>query len=87
MGGVIFVMPITFTMDLSAPRMLPSTSGYSSPKYSYSTTPRCPNSFSSSQACSHSTMPSCMNPGYLWQVLGIRFQEGQICADKIRPNP
>ena len=65
MGGVILVMPITFTMDFRAPRMLPSTSGYSSPRYSYSTTPRCPSSFSSSQACSQSTMPSCMNPSPL----------------------
>mmetsp|Transcript_33482 Transcript_33482/g.84349 ORF Transcript_33482/g.84349 Transcript_33482/m.84349 type:complete len:296 (-) Transcript_33482:1860-2747(-) len=47
-GGVMRLMPITFTMDLSAPRMEPSTSGYSSPRYSYSTTPRCPISCSSS---------------------------------------
>lgn len=54
MGGVIFVIPITFTMLLSAPNMLPRTSGYSSPRYSYSTTPRCPSSFSSSHCCTHS---------------------------------
>ena len=30
---------MTLTMDLSAPRIEPSTSGYSSPRYSYSTTP------------------------------------------------
>lgn len=52
MGGVILVMPMTFTMALSAPKMLPSTSGYSSPRYSYSTTPRCPSSFSSLHVCS-----------------------------------
>ena len=33
------VMPMTLTMDLRAPRMEPSTSGYSSPRYSYRTTP------------------------------------------------
>mmetsp|Transcript_9270 Transcript_9270/g.33791 ORF Transcript_9270/g.33791 Transcript_9270/m.33791 type:complete len:315 (-) Transcript_9270:1726-2670(-) len=47
-GGVIFDMPVTLTMDLSAPRMDPSTSGYSSPRYSYNTTPRWPMSCSSS---------------------------------------
>ena len=45
-GGVILVIPITLTMDLRAPRMDPRTSGYSSPRYSYSTTPKCPISFS-----------------------------------------
>ena len=40
MGGVILVIPMTFTMAFSAPKMEPSTSGYSSPKYSYSTTPK-----------------------------------------------
>ena len=29
MGGVIFVIPMTFTMALRAPRMEPRTSGYS----------------------------------------------------------
>ena len=38
MGGVILVIPITLTMALRAPRIEPSTSGYSSPRYSYSTT-------------------------------------------------
>lgn len=38
-GGVILVMPMTLTILFSAPRIEPSTSGYSSPKYSYSTTP------------------------------------------------
>mmetsp|Transcript_43295 Transcript_43295/g.113772 ORF Transcript_43295/g.113772 Transcript_43295/m.113772 type:complete len:330 (-) Transcript_43295:1444-2433(-) len=47
MGGVIFAMPITLTIALSAPRIEPSTSGYSSPRYSYSTTPRWPMSCSS----------------------------------------
>mmetsp|Transcript_21443 Transcript_21443/g.47644 ORF Transcript_21443/g.47644 Transcript_21443/m.47644 type:complete len:231 (+) Transcript_21443:546-1238(+) len=56
MGGVILVMPITFTMALSAPRMLPSTSGYSSPRYSNSTTPRWPISWSSLHACSTPAM-------------------------------
>ena len=37
-GGVIFVIPITLTIALSAPKIDPSTSGYSSPKYSYNTT-------------------------------------------------
>ena len=49
--GRALVMPMTLTMLLSAPRMEPSTSGYSSPRYSYSTTPRWPSSFSSSHAC------------------------------------
>eukprot|EP00967_Tisochrysis_lutea_P122270 scaffold202191_cov28-Tisochrysis_lutea.AAC.2 len=49
MGGVIFVMPITLTMALRAPRIEPRTSGYSSPKYSYRTTPRWPMSCSSLQ--------------------------------------
>mmetsp|Transcript_11716 Transcript_11716/g.30351 ORF Transcript_11716/g.30351 Transcript_11716/m.30351 type:complete len:219 (-) Transcript_11716:1642-2298(-) len=40
MGGVILDMPTTLTMPLSPPRMDPSTSGYSSPRYSYRTTPR-----------------------------------------------
>jgi len=52
------VMPITLTMLLSAPRMEPSTSGYSSPRYSYSTTPRCPSSFSSSHACARARRAS-----------------------------
>mmetsp|Transcript_4990 Transcript_4990/g.14984 ORF Transcript_4990/g.14984 Transcript_4990/m.14984 type:complete len:206 (+) Transcript_4990:819-1436(+) len=47
-GGVIFAIPITLTMDLRPPRMEPSTSGNSSPRYSYRTTPRCPISSSSS---------------------------------------
>ena len=38
MGGVILVIPMTFTMALRAPRIEPNTSGYSSPRYSYSTT-------------------------------------------------
>lgn len=42
-------VPITFTIAFRAPSMLPSTSGYSSPKYSYKTTPKCPISFSYSQ--------------------------------------
>lgn len=42
-------VPITFTIALSAPSMLPSTSGYSSPRYSYNTTPKCPISFSYNQ--------------------------------------
>mmetsp|Transcript_27526 Transcript_27526/g.70083 ORF Transcript_27526/g.70083 Transcript_27526/m.70083 type:complete len:245 (-) Transcript_27526:2397-3131(-) len=50
MGGVMRVMPITLTMPLSAPRIEPRTSGYSSPRYSYSTTPRWPSSCSSSHA-------------------------------------
>mmetsp|Transcript_15794 Transcript_15794/g.40406 ORF Transcript_15794/g.40406 Transcript_15794/m.40406 type:complete len:262 (-) Transcript_15794:1009-1794(-) len=50
-GGVMRVMPMTFTMALRAPRMEPSTSGYSSPRYSYSTTPRWPMSRSSWHAC------------------------------------
>ena len=50
-GGVMRFIPITLTTLLSAPRMLPSTSGYSSPRYSYRTTPRCPSSFSSSHCC------------------------------------
>lgn len=33
-------------LTLRAPRMLPSTSGYSSPRYSYKTTPKWPMSFS-----------------------------------------
>mmetsp|Transcript_57122 Transcript_57122/g.129416 ORF Transcript_57122/g.129416 Transcript_57122/m.129416 type:complete len:231 (+) Transcript_57122:614-1306(+) len=41
MGGCILDMPMTLTMALRPPMMLPSTSGYSSPRYSYSTTPRC----------------------------------------------
>ena len=41
---------MTLTIDLRAPRMEPRTSGYSSPRYSYSTTPKCPMSFSSWQA-------------------------------------
>jgi len=40
MGGVIFVIPITLTIDLRAPKIEPRTSGYSSPRYSYKTTPR-----------------------------------------------
>jgi len=40
MGGVIFVIPITFTMARNAPKIDPKTSGYSSPKYSYRTTPK-----------------------------------------------
>mmetsp|Transcript_13166 Transcript_13166/g.43975 ORF Transcript_13166/g.43975 Transcript_13166/m.43975 type:complete len:230 (+) Transcript_13166:859-1548(+) len=47
MGGVILDMPMTLTMAFNAPRMLPKTSGYSSPKYSYKTTPKCPMSWSS----------------------------------------
>ena len=46
MGGVIFVIPMTLTMAFNAPKMLPNTSGYSSPKYSYKTTPKCPINFS-----------------------------------------
>lgn len=42
MGGVILVIPITLTMPFRAPRILPSTSGYSSPRYSYNTTPKWP---------------------------------------------
>mmetsp|Transcript_23365 Transcript_23365/g.47805 ORF Transcript_23365/g.47805 Transcript_23365/m.47805 type:complete len:263 (+) Transcript_23365:805-1593(+) len=41
MGGCILDMPMTLTMALSPPMMDPSTSGYSSPRYSYSTTPKC----------------------------------------------
>uniref|UniRef100_A0A0A9H9Z7 Uncharacterized protein n=1 Tax=Arundo donax TaxID=35708 RepID=A0A0A9H9Z7_ARUDO len=37
-AGVILVIPMTFTIAFKAPRIEPSTSGYSSPKYSYSTT-------------------------------------------------
>mmetsp|Transcript_13784 Transcript_13784/g.23680 ORF Transcript_13784/g.23680 Transcript_13784/m.23680 type:complete len:262 (+) Transcript_13784:967-1752(+) len=47
MGGVILLMPMTLTMALRAPRMEPRTSGYSSPRYSYSTMPRWPISASS----------------------------------------
>lgn len=42
-------IPITFTIAFNAPSMLPSTSGYSSPRYSYKTTPKCPISFSYNQ--------------------------------------
>ena len=50
MGGVIFDMPITLTIAFNAPNIDPKTSGYSSPKYSYKTTPRWPISWSSPQA-------------------------------------
>ena len=46
-GGVIFYIPMTFTIALSPPNMLPSTSGYSSPKLSYRLTPSFPNFCSS----------------------------------------
>ena len=46
MGGVILVIPITLTIAFSAPSILPSTSGYSSPRYSYNTTPKWPINFS-----------------------------------------
>mmetsp|Transcript_7516 Transcript_7516/g.17299 ORF Transcript_7516/g.17299 Transcript_7516/m.17299 type:complete len:271 (-) Transcript_7516:1065-1877(-) len=49
-GGGIFDIPMTLTIALSAPSMLPRTSGYSSPRYSYRTTPRWPMSCSSPQA-------------------------------------
>ena len=38
--------PMEVVLTFSPPRMLPRTSGYSSPRYSYSTTPRWPSSFS-----------------------------------------
>jgi hypothetical protein len=31
MAGIIFIIPTTFTIAFSAPRMLPGTSGYSHP--------------------------------------------------------
>mmetsp|Transcript_28362 Transcript_28362/g.66295 ORF Transcript_28362/g.66295 Transcript_28362/m.66295 type:complete len:231 (-) Transcript_28362:1707-2399(-) len=40
MGGVILLIPTTLTMPLRPPRIEPRTSGYSSPRYSYSTTPK-----------------------------------------------
>ena len=49
MGGVIFVIPMTLTIAFSPARILPRTSGYSSPRYSYKTTPRWPRSFSYEQ--------------------------------------
>mmetsp|Transcript_31797 Transcript_31797/g.53131 ORF Transcript_31797/g.53131 Transcript_31797/m.53131 type:complete len:255 (-) Transcript_31797:1482-2246(-) len=49
-GGVIFVIPITFTIARRAPRIEPRTSGYSSPRYSYNTTPKWPISWSSLHA-------------------------------------
>jgi hypothetical protein len=49
-GGVILVIPITLIMARRAPKIEPNTSGYSSPRYSYKTTPRCPMSWSSPQA-------------------------------------
>lgn len=39
MGGCMEATPTTETIDRSAESMLPSTSGYSSPRYSYRTTP------------------------------------------------
>mmetsp|Transcript_7468 Transcript_7468/g.20383 ORF Transcript_7468/g.20383 Transcript_7468/m.20383 type:complete len:263 (-) Transcript_7468:1960-2748(-) len=48
-GGVMFSSePTASTMALSAPRMDPRTSGYSSPRFSNRTIPKCPSSFSSS---------------------------------------
>ena len=55
-GGSISSMPITFTMLFSAPRILPSTSGYSSPKYSYSTLPMFFSAFSSPHCFSDGAM-------------------------------
>ena len=46
----MFDIPITFTMALNAPKIDPKTSQYFSPKYSQSTTPKCPNSCSSPPA-------------------------------------
>mmetsp|Transcript_16757 Transcript_16757/g.57211 ORF Transcript_16757/g.57211 Transcript_16757/m.57211 type:complete len:230 (+) Transcript_16757:878-1567(+) len=46
-GGVMDAMPTTLQIAFSAPRMEPNTSGYSSPRYSYRTTPRWPMSCSS----------------------------------------
>mmetsp|Transcript_86974 Transcript_86974/g.243812 ORF Transcript_86974/g.243812 Transcript_86974/m.243812 type:complete len:245 (+) Transcript_86974:819-1553(+) len=41
-GGVIFVIPMTFTIAFIAPKIDPRTSGYSSPKYSYKKRPKWP---------------------------------------------
>mmetsp|Transcript_12420 Transcript_12420/g.30490 ORF Transcript_12420/g.30490 Transcript_12420/m.30490 type:complete len:255 (+) Transcript_12420:721-1485(+) len=50
-GGVMRCMPITLTIALRPARIEPSTSGYSSPRNSYSTVPRWPISCSSSHSC------------------------------------
>mmetsp|Transcript_8550 Transcript_8550/g.16772 ORF Transcript_8550/g.16772 Transcript_8550/m.16772 type:complete len:262 (-) Transcript_8550:1809-2594(-) len=50
MGGCMFCIPITFTIPFRAPRMDPSTSGYSSPRYSYKKRPKFANSVSSSHS-------------------------------------
>ncbi len=49
MGGVILLIPITFTIAFNAPNILPNTSGYSSPKHSYNNTPNRPSRASSLQ--------------------------------------
>jgi len=46
-GGVILVIPITLTIALRAANRLPNTSGYSSPRHSYSNTPSLPSRASS----------------------------------------
>lgn len=46
-GGVIFAIPTSITIYLRAPKMLPSTSGYSSRKLSFKFSPSLPNLVSS----------------------------------------
>mmetsp|Transcript_505 Transcript_505/g.1403 ORF Transcript_505/g.1403 Transcript_505/m.1403 type:complete len:228 (-) Transcript_505:254-937(-) len=71
-GGVILLMPMFDTIAVSAPRMLASTSGYSSPRYSYRTTPRCPMSPSSPQSlstgaiCAMRSAACCLVRADLW---------------------
>mmetsp|Transcript_21279 Transcript_21279/g.52408 ORF Transcript_21279/g.52408 Transcript_21279/m.52408 type:complete len:228 (-) Transcript_21279:2045-2728(-) len=63
-GGVILDMPTTLTMPLSPPRIDPSTSGYSSPRYSYSTTPK--------------WLRSCSSP-HLFMTAAIRPMRSAAC--------
>mmetsp|Transcript_18087 Transcript_18087/g.68580 ORF Transcript_18087/g.68580 Transcript_18087/m.68580 type:complete len:260 (-) Transcript_18087:1350-2129(-) len=52
-GGVIWFIPTTFTMLFRAPKIEPSTSGYSSPRYSKRIWPRYRSHFSSPHRLTH----------------------------------
>mmetsp|Transcript_1821 Transcript_1821/g.4051 ORF Transcript_1821/g.4051 Transcript_1821/m.4051 type:complete len:231 (+) Transcript_1821:615-1307(+) len=70
MGGVILDMPTTLMIPFKPPRIEPRTSGYSSPRYSYSTTPRWFRSCSSP----HRFMTAAMRPmrsAACWRTLAL----------------
>ncbi len=81
-GGCMFVIPMTFTMDFKPDSRLPSTSGYSSPRHSYSTVPRWP-SFCSSPHVFMTTAMRAIRSAACMRTFALRLFNRHLIVPQI----